>query len=69
MIEKHDWKISVLNIGTNYSAKMPVNPRGGAGQISTGIWAETAAHLRASFRGINRPGGGSFYRYLSAQTL
>jgi len=55
-IGKRDWKISVLNIGTNYYAKMPANPRGGAGQISTGIWAKTAAPLRVKFRGIKQGG-------------
>ena len=32
---------------------------GGAGQISTGKRLKTAAPLRASFRGINRPGDGN----------
>ena len=68
-IEKHGSKISVLNIGTNHYANMPANQGGGAGQISTGVWAKTAAPLRANFRGINRVGGWYFFLNLSAQTL
>ena len=68
-IGRRDSKISALNIGTNHYANMPATQGGGAGQISTSVWAKTAAPLRANFRGINRPGGGHFFENLSAQTL
>ena len=49
-------KISVLNIGTNHYANMPATQGGGAGQISTGVRAKTAAPLRVKFRGIKQGG-------------
>ena len=68
-IGRRDSKNSALNIGTNHYANMPATQGGGAGQISTSVWAKTAAPLRANFRGINRVGGEYFLRNSSAQTL
>ena len=55
-IGRRDSKISALNIGTNHYANMPATQGGGAGQISTGARAKTAAPLRAKFRGIAQGG-------------
>ena len=55
-IGRRDWKISALNIGTNHYANMPANQGGGAGQISTGAWAKTAAPLRVKNRRIRQGG-------------